>query len=310
MDLFLANGGFGNENNSLFINLGNGSFYQNTIGDIVNDGGDSYGSSFCDIDNDGNLDLVVANFQQNNFLYMGNGDGTFKRINQSIIENEFLDSFLNEIPSIGCSFGDYNNDGFSDLIIANSGAENFLYENSGNQNNWIKLKLIGTQSNKSAFGTKIQLITGGNSQFREIISQTGFGGQNELTVNFGLSNKSEIDSIIVQWPSGIKQVLTDILSNQTLEIVETNNNTSVVNTRKDIEFIVYPNPAKNQITILGINELKISTIELLDINGRVLVSKKTFDNILSIDISEFPNGIYLLKTVIDGSVKTTKIIKQ
>ena len=91
LDLFVANGGdTPNQNNLLYRNNGDGTFTKITAGEIVNDGGWSQGSSWGDYDNDGDLDLFVANSygSQNNFLYRNNGDGTFTKITEGVIVND------------------------------------------------------------------------------------------------------------------------------------------------------------------------------------------------------------------------------
>ena len=229
MDLFVANGKNQEENNSLYINNGNGGFSKVFNSSIVNDKGRSFGSAFQDFDNDGYLDIVVANFQQQNFLYKGTGDGTFVKLQTSPIMNEYesMDSFLDKISSSACAWGDYNLDGFSDLIITNrGGVDNFLYENSGNSNNWLRLKLVGNSSNTSGIGAKLLMEADGEIQSREIFSQTGFAGQNELIVNFGLGNKTIVDNIEIRWPSGIIQKLSNIEVNQSMEIFEFENGVS------------------------------------------------------------------------------------
>ena len=103
------------------------TFTKITTGDIVNDGGDSYGSSWIDFDNDGYLDLFVINgrdsIPMNNFLYHNNGDGTFTRITTGDIVNDGGNSYSS-------TWGDYDNDGYLDLFVANS-VQNFLYHNNG-----------------------------------------------------------------------------------------------------------------------------------------------------------------------------------
>lgn len=123
LDLFVANQR--NEHNFLYRNDGNGSFAKITAGDIVTDYGSSYTSAWVDYDNDGNLDLFVANSGQYCFLYKNNGNGTFKRIKDAAIVKE-KGRFWN------AAWGDYNNDGCQDLFIADSSGENnLLYKNNG-----------------------------------------------------------------------------------------------------------------------------------------------------------------------------------
>ena len=123
LDLFVANEQ--GQNNFLFHNSGDGTFTKITSGSIVNDGGASYGCAWGDYDNDGFLDLFVANLNQNNFLYHNNRDGTFTRITSGRIVSDGG-------ASQGCAWGDYDNDGLLDLFVANSNQKNLLYRNEGN----------------------------------------------------------------------------------------------------------------------------------------------------------------------------------
>jgi hypothetical protein len=122
LDLFVAVGLGGND--LLYRNNGGGSFTRITSGPVVQSGGNSRGAAWGDYDNDGFLDLFVANEQsQNNFLFHNNGDGTFTRITSGSIVNDGGASY-------GCSWGDYDNDGFLDLFVANLNQNNFLYHNN------------------------------------------------------------------------------------------------------------------------------------------------------------------------------------
>jgi len=128
VDLFVANEG--NNNNSLYWNNGDGTFTAETAGEIVNDGGDSFGSSVGDINNDGYFDIFVANnSNQNNFLYINNGNRTFTKVSSGIVVNDAG-------YSIGSAFGDIDDDGDIDLFVTNgysgtSQTKNFLYVNDG-----------------------------------------------------------------------------------------------------------------------------------------------------------------------------------
>src|SRR5439155_617351 len=129
VDLFVANER--GENNFLFHNNGDGTFARITDGRIVRDGGNSTACAWGDYDNDGYPDLFVANGPpngpvQNDFLDHNNGDGTFTKITSGSLVN---DAAIGD----GCAWGDYNNDGFLDLMVSNlNGQNNLLYENSGN----------------------------------------------------------------------------------------------------------------------------------------------------------------------------------
>jgi uncharacterized membrane protein YeaQ/YmgE (transglycosylase-associated protein family) len=123
LDLFIPNLG---QKNFLYHNNGDGTFTKITTGSIANDIGNSVASAWGDYDNDGFLDLFVANrSSQKNFLYHNNGDGTFTRITTGILVTDVGNSE-------GCAWGDYDNDGYLDLFVANFGQRNFLYHNNGN----------------------------------------------------------------------------------------------------------------------------------------------------------------------------------
>ena len=114
-------------------------------------------------------------------------------------------------------------------MVANSGNDdenNALYRNNGNSNNWINIKLIGTQSNKSAVGAKVRMkaVIDGQSiwQLREVSGLTGYCSQNSLNVNFGLGNALIIDSLLIEWPSGLVQVFENVDGNHFISIEEGN----------------------------------------------------------------------------------------
>jgi len=121
-DLFVSNEG--GQNDFLFHNNGDGTFSRITTGSVVTSGGNSTGCAWGDYDNDGFLDLFVANNNENNFLYHNNRDGTFTRITSGRIVTDGG-------SSLGAAWGDYDNDGFLDLFVANANQKNFLYHNNG-----------------------------------------------------------------------------------------------------------------------------------------------------------------------------------
>ncbi len=120
-DLFVANH---NENNFLYLGNGDGTFEKVTTGPVVTNGGKSVGCAFADYDMDGWIDLYVVNRDQPNFLYRGDGVGGFIKITSGAPVAESANSS-------GCAWGDYDNDGFPDLYVANSGSLSHLYHNDG-----------------------------------------------------------------------------------------------------------------------------------------------------------------------------------
>lgn len=209
LDLFIANSG--NSSNFLYTNNGDGSFIPVSTGNVVTDKSNSHGSTWIDIDNDGDIDLYVTNDQdQDNLLYRNEANGNFTKI-----END-LTQLGGE--SFGTSIADYDKDGDYDLFVANHGdTKNFFFENTKGQcAAYLCLNLIGTNSNRSAVGTKVRVkatIFGKDQwQMREVNAQSGggAGGQNSFNLIFGLGDASTIDSLIIEWPSGYKEIRTNV----------------------------------------------------------------------------------------------------
>jgi len=240
----------------LYKNDGDGTFTRIVNGPIVNDGGLGEGSGWADYDNDGDMDLFVSNGQESNpvvnFFYRNDGNGEFVRINP---DNVFSDAHV----TAGICWGDYDNDGDQDLFIARfHGNPSMIFRNEGNGNHWINITCTGTISNKSAIGTKVRIKTniGGEDvwQMREISGQIGYNGQNSLRAAFGLREAETVDSIVVEWPSGLIDVVTGMAADQFIEIEEgsglTGVNVYALNSRK--RFMLnqnYPNPF-NPVTMI------------------------------------------------------------
>lgn len=159
-----------------------------------------------------------------NRLYHNSGNSTFTRIATgpgADIAN----------LSFGCDWGDYDNDGFLDLFVANATLlpnqspqhNNFLYHNDGNTNRWLKVKLVGTTSNRAAIGAKVRVQASFGSttqwQLREISVGCNQSGHN-LLPHFGLRDAQQADVVRIEWPSGIVQELRNVSANQTLTITE------------------------------------------------------------------------------------------
>ncbi|NOY58114.1 MAG: hypothetical protein GXO75_04140 [Calditrichaeota bacterium] len=227
-DLFISNYADGDvkEKNDLYVNNGDGTFTKNTTNIIASEESYSMGSAWGDIDNDGDLDLFVANdyeYDTNpNFLYINNGDGTFTKNTTSVAVTDPS----SQAPH-GVAFADYNNNGFLDLFAAVHGP-NFFLENvepsNGNTNHWIELKLVGNPSNRSAIGAKVwatATISGSEvTQLREISTQTGMASHNSLRVHFGFGDATTITQIRIEWPSGNEQTLSGVSVDQIMTVTE------------------------------------------------------------------------------------------
>ena len=312
-DLFIANYG---QANQLYIN-NNGFFTENVGSVIASVSTNSFGSSFADVDNDGDLDLLVCNgflaSQTTNFLYINNGTGNFSLDMSS-------DLAVHQGWTYGCAFGDYDNDGWLDVLLANNLNENqtnSLFHNTGTGNNWVKLNLVGTQSNTSAVGAKIRLRStiNGNEvwQTRKIASVSGAASQNSYTVHFGLGDAIIIDQIEVQWPSGLIETFIDSGVNHIYSVIEgdgvldTNNN-------ELSQIKIFPNPFKNTLTISSteLNMHPSVSFELYTISGKLvkkeLLIRKTSN---TLDLSNLDSGLYLYILKSKGeNIQSGKLIKE
>jgi len=230
-DLFVTNlrTGGADTPNFLYRNNGNGTFTPIVAGDIATDTGHFLSCAWVDYDSDGWLDLFVT-FDPptrppatavKNRLYHNQGDGTFVKVTAGSLVTDYA-------RAGGAAWGDYDNDGFPDVFIANGtvyeAQRNALYRNHGSSNAWIKLKCIGTLSNRSAIGTKIRVkatIDGSEVwQMRQISGGEGWLGFNSLDVIIGLGDASVIDLLRLEWPSGVVQEILKVPVRETLEIVE------------------------------------------------------------------------------------------
>ena len=223
-DLFVPNaGGFAAY---LYHNNGNGTFSRVRDSAVEMDAVPNGGADSCawgDYDNDGFLDLFVSNGGPSspvtvNFLYHNNGDGTFTRVITGSIVSEYSDTG-------GCTWVDYDNDGFLDLMaIGEHGQGNYLYHNNGNSNGWLTVRLRGTASNASAIGAKVRVkahYRGADRwQLRQIFSGSGWLGHDELQANFGLGDATNVDTLRIEWPSGIVQTFSNVAPRQILTVVE------------------------------------------------------------------------------------------
>lgn len=225
LDAYRTNWGGGNpadRPNDLYRN-DNGTHIAVTTGNIVTDVNISLSSVWGDFDNDGDIDCIVANANELNNHYDNNGDGTFSALTFSAAQGG------GELNS-GATAGDYDNDGDLDLFMVGSGttiegSRRALYRNDIiHTTNYLKLDLTGTVSNRSAIGAKVfvKATINGNPywQHREISAQNTFLGHNALQVHFGLGDATTVDSIRIEWPSGIITDTTSVASNQTLDMVE------------------------------------------------------------------------------------------
>jgi hypothetical protein len=238
-DFYVTNSGEGSLNH-LYRNKGNGTFEDVAeamgVADL-NGVGASMGAVWGDYDNDGFLDLFIARpgttrigIGNANLLYHNNGNGTFTDVAaaQGVALQDNLPTSAHKVAA----WGDYNNDGFLDLVLKDGvgptavngdGAQgfHFLFKNNGNQNHFIKVKLQGGQSNRDGIGARVTVTYQSGTAFRE--NNGGGGGeyasQGSGPLHFGIGSATTA-SVTVKWPSGVTSTRPLVAANSTITIVE------------------------------------------------------------------------------------------
>ena len=210
---------------SLYQNLGNGVFADNSYSSGISVAAGQFvgwSSSFFDFDNDADPDLFKTNGELKH-LY-GQEDQVF----ENLADGNFRDTsvelgpyFQEEHVGRGACLGDYDNDGDIDIFIMNLNAESmFLRNNKGNENNWLLLSLVGTQSNRDGVGASIRLVSGDDVQISQKKSTSGYLSQGDPRIHFGLADQQAAERIEIRWPSGKLQVLENVKANQILTVRE------------------------------------------------------------------------------------------
>jgi len=232
LDIFVTN--FMDQGDSLYHNLGATGFDDVSWKAGVATASYPYvkwGTGFFDFDNDGWADLFVASghvypqmdsldsgprYREPLMLHMNNHDGTFT--------DSAAAAGLNAIPPAsrrGAAFGDVNNDGNIDVLLLNLGEPPSLLLNHGVAGNHrVLFKLIGTKSNRAAIGARVTVRAGKLVQFNEVRGGASYLSQNDLRLHFGLGKEANLDSVEVQWPSGLVEKLQNVAPDNIYTLVE------------------------------------------------------------------------------------------
>jgi len=190
-----------------------------------------WGTAFFDMDNDGWLDIFVANghvypqmdlvkggapYRQPLLLFRNNRDRTFEDVTAISGLND-----LRLASRRGAAFGDVNNDGKIDVLLLNVGEPpTLLINRTQSSNHAVLFQLVGTKSNKAAIGARITVTAGDLVQINEVRSGSSYLSQNDLRLHFGLGPRTNMSTVEVSWPSGKKEVYRDLPADFIYTIVE------------------------------------------------------------------------------------------
>ena len=210
----------------LLVNQGrNGRFLPTGLGKVA--GGAkkrSHSAQFLDFDNDGDLDILQADiplFDDSappaaSFQLLENREGDFQDVSESAGLKRFA-----SLPLRGVSVADYDRDGDLDIVAAVNGAAPLLLRNDGgNANNWLQVRLTGTNSNKPGVGTKVEVRSDRLRQKTEIYGGHGFLSQGPPSAHFGLGALAGAEIVRLLWPGGVLQSELEPRINESVSIQE------------------------------------------------------------------------------------------
>jgi len=193
-----------------------------------------FGCFFFDYDLDGWPDVLVANGHidadiqrvQSNVkyampphLFRNNGKGRFEEVTKSLGS-----AFTNPRVGRGAAYADFNNDGRLDLLLSTNGGPVYLFRNDAQgaaaSNKSLRIKLIGTKSNRDGLGATVRVASGGETQTQMLRSGSSYLSASELVLTFGLAQREKADSIEIRWPSGQMDRLSNVNAGQTVTMTE------------------------------------------------------------------------------------------
>lgn len=230
----LVIGNFSNEMMALYSNEGNGLFIDEAPTSAIGRASLlrlTFGCFFFDVDLDGLLDIFAANghvaddiatvqptitYAQPPHLFRNLGGKKFEDVTKEVGA-----AFVTPMVGRGAAYGDFDNDGDLDLLVATNNGSSRLLRNDGGTNHRLRVALTGTTSNRSAIGSKVRVVrSGAPAEWRMVKTGSSYLSQSELPLTFGLGSAPRVDAIEVTWPNGRKERLAGVAADQSVSIVE------------------------------------------------------------------------------------------
>ncbi|MCH2196233.1 FG-GAP-like repeat-containing protein [Kordia sp.] len=296
------------EGNHLLKNNGDGTFTDiaTSSGTIFNSIG--WGANFFDADNDTDMDLYVCSMVNNTAsglltsgFYECDTGFNYTVPTTAGFTNDTYTSFSNAI-------GDINNDGYQDFVVVNQAPENHtLWRNTGGSNNWLKVKLEGTVSNRNGIGSWIAVTINGQTMYRYTLCGEAFLGQNSATEIFGVGTETNIDDLTIFWPSGLVDNISNVTANQVMNVVE--GSTLSINEENADTFSVYPNPASDYMMI-ATTISEPYTISIFDSLGREVFVQKEQNKLARMDVSSLASGLFFVEIRTETTKTVQKVVIQ
>jgi hypothetical protein len=185
---------------------------------------------FLDYDLDGFPDVFAANggtdesqvrdsrarLSQPPLLLRNRGNRTFENVTPTLGAD-----FNRPMMARGAAYLDFDGDGDLDIAVSTLNGPARLFRNDGgNRRNWLRVRAVGSQSNRSGIGAVVRVTSASGTQWQMVHSGSSYASQSELTLTFGLGADTRVSRIAVEWPSGQTQTFVDLATNQALRIDE------------------------------------------------------------------------------------------
>ena len=305
VDIYL--GSYSSASCKLFQNNGDGTFSDVSVSSGTTGHNDTRTVTFVDYNNDGWLDIFSSHhdfYSYSNTMLKNNGDGTFTNTAVSLgLSGEWIGDYF------GVGWADYDMDGSMDLFAAGHIDKYRLYKNNNCPGNWLEVDLKGIWSNPNGIGSRSEAWVNGQKISRFMLPDGGQHDGSQLRLHFGLDTISTVDSLVTYWPSGVVNRYYFVPVNQVITISEDEQTSLAVNPTYDLT--IYPVPANHFLTvkIAGLPETK-SKVDIFSSGGILMKTKLVNNENATIDVSTWPDGLYICKVSVSHKVFTKKFVVQ